>query len=96
MSDFKELVWVFIDMIFSLLPIFGSLALLVFIWGLAKFIFKAGDEKAVEEGKNLIKWGLVALFVLVSLISIIYFFYGDLGFTGEFGYPLLPGLSENP
>lgn len=51
-----------------------GLALLAFFWGLAKFIFRVGgDEKAVEEGKRVMKWGLVALFVTVSVWGIVEF-----------------------
>ena len=63
-----------------LLPLFMAVALLVFLWGLARFIFKVGgDEKAVEEGRNIMIWGLLALFVMVSIWGIISFFQTELG-----------------
>jgi len=43
----------------------------------------------VEEGKQFITWGLVAMFVLLSFMAIISFFHEDIGF-GNFGFPLLP------
>ncbi len=57
----------------------GGVALLVFLWGLAKFIFKSGDEKSHEEGMNLMKWGIIALFVMVSVWGIIGFMQNALG-----------------
>lgn len=49
-------------------------ALLVFFWGLVKFVFQlGGDEKAVEDGKRIMKWGLIALFVMVSVWGIVKF-----------------------
>jgi len=88
--NFKELVDIFIDLIGITLPVLASLAFLVFVWGIAKFIFRiGGDEKAVEEGKQFITWGLVAMFVLLSFMAIISFFHEDIGF-GNFGFPLLP------
>lgn len=90
-SNFKELVNIFVDLIRTALPVIAGLALLVFVWGLVKFIFRVGgDEKAVEEGKNLMKWGLIALFALVSFMAILAFVYGDIGFSRPFGLPLLP------
>jgi len=90
-SNLKELVDIFLDLIRTALPVIAGLALLVFIWGLVKFIFHvSGDEKAVEEGKNLMKWGLIALFVLVSFMAILAFVYRDIGFSRTFGLPLLP------
>lgn len=51
-----------------------AIGLLVFLWGLVKFIFRVGgDEKAVEDGKRLMLWGLVALFVMVSVWGIVAF-----------------------
>ena len=69
----------------------AGMALLVFFWGLVKFIFRVGgDEKAVSEGKNLIVWGLIAIFAMVSVWGIIEFVSKDIGFTHTFGLPLLP------
>lgn len=90
-SNFKELTDIFIDLIRTALPVVTGFALVVFFWGLAKFIFRlGGDENAVKEGKNLMVWGLIAFFVLLSLMGILAFIYRDFGFTRPFGPPLLP------
>lgn len=90
-NNFKDLVNIFLDLTRTALPVIASLALLVFLWGLVKFIFRVGgDEKAVEEGKNLMKWGLIALFVLTSFMAILAFVYRDIGFGRPLGLPLLP------
>lgn len=54
-------------------PIIVGIALLAFFWGLAKFIFSAGDETAKGEGKQIMIWGIVALFVIVSIWGIVRF-----------------------
>lgn len=90
-TNFSELVNIFLDLALTAIPVITGLAFLVFLWGLAKFIFRiGGDEKAVKEGKNLMVWGLVALFVLLSLPAILAFIYGDIGFNRPFGSVLLP------
>lgn len=90
-TNFSELVDVFLNLIRAALPVLLALALVVFLWGLAKFIFRVGgDEKAVGEGKNLMLWGLIALFILVSAWSIIKLVYEDLGFGIFIGLPFLP------
>ncbi len=48
-----------------------GVAILVFIWGLVKFIINAGDPEKRKEGKQLMLWGLVALVVIASLGAII-------------------------
>jgi len=74
------------EIIKMLIVLAAAVALLAFFWGLARFIFKSGDEKAVEEGKRIMKWGLVALFVMVSVWGIIGFFQKELN---------LPNTVEN-
>lgn len=87
------------DLVKLLITVATAIALLAFIWGLAKFIFRiGGDEKAVDNGKALMKWGLIALFVLVSVWGIIGFIQGEFGLprtaNSPSAYPL-PG-SLNP
>ena len=90
-SNFSQLVDIFLELIQATLPVVAALATFVFLWGLARFIFRiGGDENAVKEGKKLMVWGLIALFILASFWAIIGLVYGDLGF-GAFGaLPLLP------
>lgn len=64
------------------IPIAFALAILGFFFGLARYIFSAGDEEKRKEGKSMMVWGLVAVFVLVSLFGIIRLFQRTLG-VGE-------------
>lgn len=67
----------FLDLINNtLLPIVIALALLYFFWGLAKFILNSGDEDAQKAGRNIMLWGIIAFFVMVSVWGIVNFF-GD-------------------
>ena len=90
-TNFGQFINIFLDLIQTVIPVVAGLALLIFFWGLFKFIFRvdSGDEKAVGEGKNLMIWGLIALFIMVSVWGILRFVYTDIGFT-KFGLPLLP------
>ncbi len=82
-TTFAETLCLFTSFINSLLPVIVGATLLVFFWGLAKVIRGSGDEKVIEEGKSLMKWGILALFVMVSFIGIINLITGDL-----FGQPI--------
>ena len=55
------------------IPLVFGLALLAFFWGLAKFIFHAGNEDRIEEGKRIMLWGIIALFVMVSIWGLVSF-----------------------
>ena len=56
------------------LGIVGSLALLMFIYGGFTWMLAAGNEQAVEKGKNILMWaaiGLVVIFASYSLVSFV-------------------------
>ena len=55
------------------LPIVVGIALLGFFWGLAKFIFSQGNEESKADGKKMMIWGIVALFVMVSVWGLVNF-----------------------
>jgi uncharacterized membrane protein len=70
-------------LIATLIPIMITLAVLVFFWGLVKYIMSASDETAKEGGKNLMIWGMIALFVMVAFWGILGYFQNTLGLSGE-------------
>ena len=51
----------------------AGIALLVFFWGLVKFIFAQGSETVKTEAKKVMVWGLIALFVMISVWGIVRF-----------------------
>jgi uncharacterized membrane protein YidH (DUF202 family) len=55
----------------SLIILLIGLAMLYFIWGIVQFIGNSGDEKGREEGKQRMLWGIIALFVIVSLWGLV-------------------------
>ncbi len=53
------------------IPLVMGLALLAFLWGVFKFIW--GGEEKREEGKQLMLWGVVGLFVMASVWGLVQF-----------------------
>ncbi|HCG99028.1 MAG TPA: hypothetical protein DE036_04300, partial [Actinobacteria bacterium] len=50
-----------------LVPVLFAVAFIVFLYGAFKtFIIGANSEEVKEEGKNLMLWGLIGFFVMVS------------------------------
>ena len=70
-SDFKGVVGIIGDILDLAYPVIIALTLLVFFWGLTRLLASGGDEKAVEEGKRLMFWGIVGLFVMLSMWAIV-------------------------
>ena len=54
-----------------LIPIFITLGLLFFLYGLAEYVMASGEEEKVKEGRNKMIYGVVALFVMVSVWGLV-------------------------
>ena len=62
-----------------LIPLAFALCLLYFFWGVVKYIGTgATNEDAAKEGKNIMVWGIVGLFVAFSIWGIISFIQSEL------------------
>ena len=112
MTSLKQLIGAAGKLIDYSLGLLIAVALLVFLWGLMKFILRIGGaEGKVEEGKNLMKWGLISLFVMVSVWGIVGFFQRALGIelnttqnapkagvlpSSNYNYLLFPGNAPQP
>lgn len=57
----------------TLIPIVFAIILLVFFWGLARYVFAAGSEDSKAEGKRLMIGGIIALFVAAAIWGIVEF-----------------------
>lgn len=57
--------------------LFWLVAILVFIWGVIKFIGNADDSTAREQGKSLMVNGVIAFVVLASVWGIVAFVLQD-------------------
>lgn len=57
----------------SLIPILVGVALLVFFWGIVQYLFTDAKEK----GSKLMFWGIIALFVMVSVWGLVNFIGGE-------------------
>lgn len=77
LSNIKKLVIAIGDIIELLIPIVFALALLYFFWGLGRYILGTGQGK--EDGKSIMVWGIVGLFLMASVWGIVKFIGDALG-----------------
>jgi hypothetical protein len=57
-----------------------ALTVLVFLWGLMKFMFKGqGSDSARSEGRKLMLWGIIGLFVMTSMWGLVAIFSNFVG-----------------
>jgi len=72
----------------GILGLLITLAIVVFFWGLVKYIAQAGNPQAKSEGLRLITYGIISIFVMVSIWGIIALLQNTVGIDGsEVGVP---------
>lgn len=61
-----------------------SLAVFGFMWGIVKFIFNAGNEKARSEGRAFMLYGILTLFVMTSMWGLVNILSSSLSIEPEY------------
>ena len=73
----------------TIIPLLISIAVLTLIWGIVKFITSAGNEDKRKEGRDLIIYGIIGLFVMVSIWGLVNVLVSTFGLGGG-SAPSLP------
>ena len=76
----------------SLIPLMIAAAVLIFFWGIIKYIKAAGDATEKAASRSIMIWGIVALFVMVSVWGLVGILSGTLG-TSNDRPPIVPGIN---
>ncbi len=75
----------------SVVPFLVTLAIAAFIYGIIKYFLNPDNEEKRKEGKTYMFWGLVTLFVMVSIWALV----GILSASFTPNNPIrIPGLPE--
>ena len=69
-----------------IVPVLFAIAFIVFLWGaFDTFILGATSEEVKERGKNLMLWGLIGFFVMVSIWGLVNLLTGTINFGNNTG-----------
>ncbi len=71
----------------SVVPLLITVAIAIFIWGVVQFIGNADNEEKRQKGRDFMVWGIVSLFLIVSVWGIVHILTDTFGVT--FGLPQL-------
>ncbi|MEK7606134.1 MAG: hypothetical protein AAB458_00865 [Patescibacteria group bacterium] len=77
-ANLTELINDAIGLINPLIVLASALAVLAFVWGIVKYIASAGDGKAKDDGRKIMVYGIIGLFVLFSFWGIVQFIKTDI------------------
>lgn len=75
-----------------LVPVVVTLALIYFIWGIIRYVIAQSEENKADAKMHII-YGIIAMFVIVSIWGITNFIADYLGITPFTHYPIIPQLS---
>ncbi len=64
-----------------IIPLLITFAVLMLMWGIVQFITAAGDEEKRKKGKELIIYGIIGLFVMVSIWGLVGVLTGTFGLS---------------
>lgn len=79
MQDFSDLVGTFIGIITLVIPVIFALTFLVIVWRVIDaWIIHAGDANKIDDGKNTILVGIIALVVMSGIWGILYILQSSL------------------
>lgn len=59
------------DIVYFLMPFIVILAVLTILWGVFGYITHGDEEEKRAEGKKFILWGIIGLFVMVSIWGLV-------------------------
>lgn len=76
----------------ALVPLLITLSIVLFIMGVVKYISKADDAGEREEGRKFMIYGIVALFVMVSIWGLVGIIQGTFGLGTDVLIPQLQGI----
>lgn len=77
----------------GVIGLFITLAIVIFFWGLIQYLLQVGEQKA--EGLKIMFYGVIAIFVMVSLWGIIRVLQSTFGVQNNQAIPL-QGLIVRP
>lgn len=81
--------WFSCTLVKSVVPLLLTLAMVLFIWGIIQFFLSAENEEKRKKGKTFMMWGLISLFVMISMWGIVNIFSHTFGIQ-----TLIPRFSQ--
>lgn len=70
-TTFAEALGIMQGLLNGLLPVLVALAVVIFLWGVLKYIRASDNPDQRTEGRELMIYGIIAIFVMVSLWGLV-------------------------
>jgi hypothetical protein len=80
------------DIINSLIPLVIGIGVLVFLWGLVGYVTAGGDEEKRKNARSLMIYGIIVLFVMVSVWGLVKVLVTTFGTGTQTTAPVIPQI----
>ena len=70
-TTFKDFAGKFLALVNVFIPVVITLALVLFLYGLARYLANADNEESRNEGKKLMIYGVISLAVMISVWGLV-------------------------
>jgi len=61
----------FLRILNSVIVLIFAIALVIFIWGVVQYVINQEDSAEREKGRSFMIWGIIALFIMVSVYGLV-------------------------
>lgn len=85
MNTFKTVIDGIIETLDIVIILIIALAVVSFLYGIVTYIFRSGDETKRKEGLEYIYYGIIGLFVMISVWGLVALLSNTIG--ASFGIP---------
>ena len=70
-KSINDLIMDFMNIIDTLIPLLIAIGVLLFLIGVVKYISAAGDEEKRKDGRNMMIYGIIGLFVMIAFWGLV-------------------------
>tara|TARA_Y100000031_G_C7991980_1_gene279621 strand:- start:51 stop:443 length:393 start_codon:yes stop_codon:yes gene_type:complete len=70
-QSIQEVIDIILNILAAVIPLLAAAALVGFVWGGAKFIYAADDATQRKEGRQVMLYGVIALFVIMTVWGLV-------------------------
>lgn len=78
--NFQGIIQGLLDILIGMgVPLIITLALVYFLYGIVQYLISAGDESKRKESVKVITYGIIALFVMISVWGLVSFITNTFG-----------------
>lgn len=70
-NDVQGIITLIMSILNLIVPLLIAVAVVIFLYGVIKYITAGGDETKRTEARNMMLWGIIGLFVMIAVWGLV-------------------------